>query len=318
MKKKIFLLLVVFVSVVFALLLSVCSHYGSYKRISLSAEMLGDAETMLETTIIKQTKVECSVSETYSDKMSVYKITPRVVTRVELQEMAEYLDIEGEIQDKKNRILINEGVGTPFTKVLTLRNENSLSYWSRNGGGTDAMTQTDTELESEAKAIFNALPLIEGEYEYLGVSSEQTVQEEEGDIIVTKRLSFRRLIDGIRVIGDDICDLYFNSNGLCNLEMKLCDYEKTGELDMLSLDEAVKKVKKPDAFVLDSETNQNFSGAADTLKIEKSKLLFVNQYSDGCEILQPVYNLMGTASNAGGSVEFSSRIIAIPKKYTYD
>ena len=87
---------------------------------------------------------------------------------------------------------------------------------------------------------------------------------------------------------------------------------------MLTLDEAVAKIKEPDAFVLESAMNRNFSGAADKLTVERTKLLFVNRYSDGCDIPQQVYNLMGTAENTGGSVEFSARIIAIPEKYTYE
>ena len=144
------------------------------------------------------------------------------------------------------------------------------------------------------------------------------VSSSDGDYIESKRVSFRRLIDGVRVIGNDICDLYFDSNGLYDIEIKFYDYEKTGELDMLTLDEAVAKIKEPDAFVLESATNRNFSGAADKLTVERTKLLFVNRYSDGCEILQPVYNLMGTAENTGGSVEFSARITAVPEKYTHE
>lgn len=44
--------------------------------------------------------------------------------------------------------------------------------------------------------------------------------------------------------------------------------------------------------------------------IGRKKLPFVNRFSDGCEILQPVFNLTGTAENEGGSVEFAARIIA--------
>lgn len=69
---------------------------------------------------------------------------------------------------------------------------------------------------------------------------------------------FPASVDGVRVIGNDICDLYFNSKGLYDIEIKFYDYEKTGELDMLTLDDAVAKVKEPDAFILESETNRNF------------------------------------------------------------
>ena len=44
--------------------------------------------------------------------------------------------------------------------------------------------------------------------------------------------------------------------------------------------------------------------------IGRKKLPFVNRFSDGCEILGPVFNLTGKAENEGGSVEFTARIIA--------
>ena len=53
------------------------------------------------------------------------------------------------------------------------------------------------------------------------------VSSSDGDYIESKRVSFRRLIDGVRVIGNDICDLYFDSNGLYDIEIKFYDYEKT-------------------------------------------------------------------------------------------
>ena len=294
------------------ILLSACSSGGQYKRISLSSEMMGDKLNIMQTTLVNSTKVECTAQESYSDKMPVYEISPRTISREEFQIMADFLEIEGEIIDTDNSFKLYSDNG-----CLLLKDGNILSFWTTDKI-SEAMTQTDEELETQAKAIFDTLPLIEGEYEYLGVTSEQTVYANDENYIESKRVSFRRLIDGVRVIGNDICDLYFNSRGLYDIEIKFYDYEKTGELDMLSLDDAVDKVKTPDAFVLYSDTNRNFSGAADKLKIERTKLLFVNQYSNGCEILQPVFNLTGTAENKGGSVEFAARIIAIPEKYTHE
>ena len=79
--------------------------------------------------------------------------------------------------------------------------------------------------------------------------------------------------------------------------------------------EIISRAKNPDAFSLDTETSKNFSGVADTLTVNKTKLLLVNQYDDECEILEPIYNLMGIAENKEGSIEFSSKVIAIPDKY---
>ena len=304
-------------TVIALLLFSSCSAGGPYKRISLGAEMSGDKYDIMETTIVGKTKVENHSIESYSNMMPVYKITPRTITREEFQTMADYLGVQGEINIINNEFRIY-GYGYNTQSPTLIGDGNQFSYWCNNGGGETEMTQTDAELEAEAWEIINTLPLLEGEYEYVGIASTQQLKRDSGDIIVAKRLAFRRLIDGVRVIGNDICDLYFDSNGLYDIEIKFYDYEKTGELDMLTLDEAVAKIKEPDAFVLESATNRNFSGAADKLTVERTKLLFVNRYSDGCEILQPVYNLMGTAENTGGSVEFSARIIAIPEKYTHE
>ncbi|MBQ3002849.1 MAG: hypothetical protein IJD82_03865 [Clostridia bacterium] len=78
---------------------------------------------------------------------------------------------------------------------------------------------------------------------------------------------------------------------------------------------AIDKIK--DAFSVDADET-TFSGVADKLTVERVKLLYVNQYSEGCTILQPVFNLMGTAENDSGTAEFSAKIIAIPEKYTYE
>ena len=311
--KKIILIM----SLALAFIMTSCSQNGPYKRLNIKGEMMGEAKQVLETTLVGPTKVENYSGESYANRMPVYQITPRVITTDEFQAMVDYFDIQGEIQIVNDTIRISDYYSSPPSQTMRC-SENSLSYWMTNGGSEAEMLQTDAELETEAWKIINTLPLLEGEYEYVGIASTQRLERESGSIVVAKRLSFRRLIDGVRVIGNDICDLYFNSKGLYDIEIKFYDYEKTGELDMLTLDDAVAKVKEPDAFILESETNRNFSGAADKLTIERTKLLFVNQYSDGCEILQPVYNLMGTAENAGGSVEFSARIIAIPEKYTHE
>lgn len=311
--KKIILIM----SLALAFIMTSCSQNGPYKRINIKGEMMGESKQVLETTLVGTTKVENYSDESYANRMPVYQITPREITTDEFQTMVDYFDIQGEIQIVNDTIRISEYNSSPPSQTMRC-SENSLSYRMRNGGSEAEMLQTDAELETEAWKIVNTLPLLEGEYEYVGIASTQRLERESGSIVVAKRLSFRRLIDGVRVIGNDICDLYFNSKGLYDIEIKFYDYEKTGELDMLTLDDAVAKVKEPDAFILESETNRNFSGAAEKLTIERTKLLFVNQYSDGCEILQPVYNLMGTAENAGGSVEFSARIIAIPEKYTHE
>ena len=132
-----------------------------------------------------------------------------------------------------------------------------------------------------------------------------------------KRVAFRRIVDGYRVIGNDICDIYMCSEGVYGIELRLFDYIEDGEIELTNMDNVISKVKSPDAFSLDNETSKNFSGIANTLTVNKVKLLLVNQYDNECEILEPVYNLMGIVENKDGTVEFSSKIIAIPDKYIW-
>ncbi len=278
-----------------------------YKRISLQGEMLGD-----ESVIKSDVKVNNLCSETYSDTMPVYQIAPRNISIDEFKQFASYFGANQPVEYT---------YGTNYPKITNqipetddqkewykfVLRDHSISY--RVYRDEIEMKQTDEELEAFAKEIFAALPLIDGEYEYLGETSTQTCSTSSGSFVVKKRISFRRLIDDTRVIGDDICDFYFDAVGLCGIEIKLFSYDRISEIEMITLDEAVKQVENPDGFTVYSADDKDFTGKVDMLSIERTKLLFVNQYENGCEILQPVYNLMGTATNENGSSEFSAKII---------
>ena len=220
--------------------------------------MLG-GESEISEMIQSTTDMENYSINSYSDKMPVYQITPREISSDEFQEFADSLGFTAEMtmKNKKFAKISARAKRCKRKKTLSMPNNNSISYLI-GYGDEEPLGFTDEELKSKAQTIFNSLPLIEGEYEYLGISSTQTLLLENEEFVVQKRVSFRRLIDGIRVIGNDICDLYFNSTGLSGIQLTFYDYEKTGELDMLTLDDAVAKVKEPDAFILESETNQNF------------------------------------------------------------
>ena len=112
-------------TVIALLLLSSCSAGGPYKRISL--EMLSDKLDIMETTLVRGTKVENHSIESYSNMMPVYKITPRIITSDEFQVMVDYFDIQGEMQIMDNRIRISEYNSSPPSQTMICR-ENSLTY----------------------------------------------------------------------------------------------------------------------------------------------------------------------------------------------
>ena len=284
------------------------SSQAIYKRIDISAPTAAGELTELEKTIGRGTDTELKAEDTFMETMPIYEISPRSITKKEFLELAAHFGVTGEpVLFGSNWILENENVRLRWNEHEIKCTWNVLEK---------KFTKTDEEVIEEAKRIFDALPLIEGEYECLGIGSTQTITYRNESFVSTQRVCFRRLVDGVRVIGSDLVDIYMREDGVADIYMYFYDYTKTGELPMLSLEDAFDRVKDPDAFSLKSE-GTGFSGEADLLTVERVKLLFVNQYSNGCTILQPVFNLMGTAENETGKAEFSSKVIAIPEKYTY-
>ena len=291
---------------------------GEYKRISLVREMLGENKDTYNNAVNSKTKVEKRYDDEFPASIPIYSIKNVEVTEAVYEEFFKHFGFFGEYSynGKYYDSDINgERNGNRRLKTSGLDQRNSISFEIQ--FDSKPITYSDEELKEMAQKIFDSLPCIEGEYEYVGISSTLTVSSEEGDYAERKRVSFRKVIDGMRVIGSDQCDIYFNHRGFCGLELDFVEYEKIGELDLIPLKSAHSLIKTPDAFVL-YNSEETLEGAATSLKVERVKILLVNQSSMGCTILQPVYNFIGTAENESGSAEFHSRVIAIPKKYTYD
>ena len=95
-------------------------------------------------------------------------------------------------------------------------------------------------------------------------------------------------------------------------------YKKIDTFDMVPLDVALSSIKNPDSIVFDEKLKQ-ITAHIDTLQVQNSSIIFYNQYSRGCKILQPVYDFSGSAIDSDGNqTAFNARIIAIPDKYTYE
>jgi hypothetical protein len=203
--------------------------------------------------------------------------------------------------------------GSSLDEQIAALVENGIRYIEpRNIGGKSIIDFTDEELIEKAQRVFEGLNL-DGEYECLGIASVQILTVRNESFPCSKRVAFRRIVDGHRVIGDDYCDIYMCSEGVYDINAKLFNYVENGEIDVLDMETVISRVKTPDSFSF--EKSAVFEGLVSKITINKSKMLLVNQYDNECEILQPVYNLMGVAENESGSTEFSSKIIAIPDKY---
>lgn len=283
-------------------LLSGCS--AQYKRISFNNDTL---DGPLNKYINDNTTVINDVKKENLTQFPVYKISEREISEEEVQEMFKQLGFDFGYASTRFKLDGNRISGTLY------------NFTDRSRKHYDEANMTEAELEKLAWDTFKKIPFLEGTYEYMGIRGEQTRSDSEGTHLVRVGVSFQRVIDGIRVLGEDECFLYFDGDGLVEIYIELYDYEKTGTLDLVPLEDASSKIKDPDSFILDDETSISKFGGIDTLQTEKVNLLFYNQYSDGCTILQPVYAFIGTAtSDKGEESGFKSVVIAIPDSYTYD
>lgn len=279
------------------LLLCGCnSKSEKYKRISFVGETLSDdlaKYTNDDTVVINE------VNTTFANQLPIYKIEKHEISDLEFRRMEEQLGITDWYW--------NESDGNKVYSRTAPYNDPVRGYFY-------TLEMTDKELEQLAWDTFNKIPFLEGEYEYSGITATMTEWTmEEGESVTEVTVSFSRVLDGICIVGNDRCDLTFDASGLVEMYITLFDYQKTGAMDLVPLKDATAKIKTPDYFYIDE-----CEGIADTLQVDKIKLSLVNQLSEGCTILQPVYTFYGTATlEEGNQAEFKSRVIAIPEIYTY-
>lgn len=278
-----------------AMLLCSCSTGPKkYKRISFESETLEDRLGFVS----EDTVVNNTVTETFPAQVPVYEISERVISDNERQILMANLELPTNPYHFTHE-------GNNISIVLASYTDSSKRGY---------FTKSEAELEDMAWKAFKKIPFMEGEYEYVGFRGEQSVTISGEKHIERVMVSFFRLVDGVRVIGESQCDIWFDGSGLVEIHLNLFDYQKTGMMDVVPLSEAAVKVNNPDDF-----SAEGAAGIAETLDVDAVKLFMVNQYSRGCEILQPMYTFYGTAYFEGDKqTEFNSKVIAIPESMTYE
>lgn len=273
-----------------------------YQRISLKSETLDDN---LDNHIDADTSVINASKQTFSEQFPIYEIKERNISENEFQEMLAQFGME----DQRAPYLVKLN-GNEIEGMIA-------GYGDYKRGHFDSLQLTDEELEQLAWDTFNKIPFLTGDYEYLGIRSTATMVEDEGEIRSRVGVSFCRVLDDSRVVGNDECVLCFDGSGLVEVHITLFDYEQVGTMDMVKMEDAAARIKTPDAFSIDTDASEE--KAVDTLRVDRVKMLLFNQHSNGCTILQPVYNFIGTATFEDSTqADFSSMIIAIPESYTYE
>ena len=294
MKKYIFLILCCSVFV-----FSSCSE--KYQRISFDSNFL---EEELVQYVNEKTMIVDVTDESFPAQLPIYEITEREISREEFLSMLQKLNI-------------SENGSSEYFSLDGNKITGSLSSITDTARGYFEMS--DNDLEKLAWSTFEKIPFLDGEYEYLGIKSKTTISDSEGTHITRIGVSFRKLLDDIRVVGNDQCYLYFDGSGLVEMNIELYNYEEIGTMTLVALDDAATKIKTPDAFSIDVQNTTQTMAIAETLQVDRVKLLLVNQYTQGCTILQPVYNFIGTAFDGKGiEATFNSTVIAIPDSYTYE
>ena len=268
-------------------------RHGKFKRISFDAETLGETLAYIDenTVVINNTK------ETFPTQLPIYEITPHNITQQEFDETVKALNLPGNAEDlefEKNR----------FYYCLTWYTDAERGYFN----------MTDEEVEKAAWEVLGKIPFLKGEFEYLGIKRKMMREDSTGVHITRAGVQFQLKVDGYRVAGNEDIVFYFDGSGLVEIQIKWFDYKQIGTMDLVPLADAEARIKTPDDFNLEATT-----GKVQTLQVDQTNLLFVNQYNSGCEILQPIYVFSGTAQmRDGAETEFSSKVIAIPEKYTYE
>lgn len=288
--KKIFLIMIVCI----LLFLSGCNI--KYKRIDFNQQSL-DGE--IERYINAETAVINTASADLPGQIPMYKIYGKEITAQDVELVQQKLK-----------------TATAVTSRKTIKHDgNKLDGWFADFG-TGTFTMSEKELERMAWETLRSLTFLEGEYEYSGIRGRDTILKSDGEHTTRVLVSFYRQLDDIRVVGNDRCDLWFNDWGLVEIHVAQYRYEKAGTINMVSLDDAKQQIKTPDSFTMDNlETLK--SPIVNTLQVENINLRLVNQASEGCTILQPIYVFSGAAVFTDSTkTGFTSIVIAIPKSYT--
>jgi hypothetical protein len=270
-----------------------------YKRISYESEALGERKNYLteETIVVNQ------ATNTFETQIPIYEISPRGIPEKEYEQMLDNLGL------KDQRYFEYEMSGSYLFINLVSRVDHDRGFFE----------MTEEAGEKLAWELFNKIPFMEGEYECAGMRDKYILSDNEGSHITRAGFVFCRVLNGIRVVGDETCTLFLDGSGLVAISIKLFDYENIGTMDMVTLADASTRLKTPDAFDIGTASSQPVKKTVKTLQAEQVSLRLVNQYSGGCDILQPVYYFTGTATYEDGyETSFSSKIIAIPESMTYE
>lgn len=237
----------------------------------------------------------------FPSQLPVYKISKSKISKDDYLQLLDHLGL-GE-QEKafslNENIISGDLVEIPDHRGYVLKSEN--------------------EIQTAAMQTFQNTSYYDEEYKCVGITSTDRFGDKDGEHIVRVGVSFLRKKDGIQIIGNDSFELYFDGSGLEGVYIESYDYTSTGTMELIPVEEAAGRIKSPDSFNIDETGLGKEMQKIDTLEVQKVNLYWVNQYSKGCDVLQPVYCFSGIATDINGTkAPFDSIVIAVPESYTQE
>lgn len=316
MKKIVYLL-------IFTLILSSCNE-SKIKSLKFKGEVYGDIKSVLQNAVVIN-DISKQYPEVYTTKMDLYSIKPINFTKSDFEQFFDLCKIKGEVIEKSDGVICIKYddfyTSRMFSSQGQIYIEKNHFVYNRGYSSTSVIKKSEQELKQKADEIVNNIPFLEGNYVYSYTNTQSEIIElpngEIKNIPVKMMLSYRRELNGFRIVGEDQLHIYFDAEGFCGLSISYFNYEKYDEVDIITTSQAVNNIKKASTFDVDTR-KVDFVGVLPKITANEVYLDYVNQYSNGVEILQPLYVLHGLIEENDNKSTFTATVKAIPDKYLKD
>lgn len=278
----------------FSVLLTGCTGNESIKRIQFSDNESGTTKTNVDLKDSEITGFDARALET-ENSLKLYKVKRAEFAHdgEEVNAIAKYLKVDYAdmtYNEEKNEISYDGSRNITFTITNGYRvvyNKFIDEYKM-----THNITATNEELIEKGLKVLSEIPFLEGEYVYASMG-ERTFSDGVNEYVFYKSCTFRRKINGLAVDGNGSCTVGFTNDGLAMLTVSYYTYEEmNGKYDIISLEEAGEQLAKPQLFKT-SQGNVSVENIA-KLEISKCELVYVNEYNNGYDTIQPFYRIKGT------------------------
>lgn len=274
--------------------LTSCAGNESIKRIRFSDNESGTSKTNVNLKQAEITGFDAKSVET-ENSLKLYKVKRAEFAHggEEAKAIAEYFKVDYDdmkYNEEKNEVSYDGPRNITFT--ITNGYRVVFNKFIDEYKMTHDVTATNEELIEKGLKVLSEFPFLEGEYVYASMG-ERTFSDGVNEYVFYKSCTFRRKINGLAVDGNGSCTVGFTNDGLAMLTVSYYTYEEmNGEYDIISLEEAGEQLAKPQLFKT-SQGNVSVDNIA-KLEIGKSELVYVNEYNNGYDTIQPFYRIKGT------------------------